>query len=248
MEQKQIVQAAMPAQAILDEAKRHYKPRVSLTQMVESKAENMIKPEQSKPDPDIDQNTKKLVMLIISSPFLTTSGYYDLLGLNYRDGNDAKSFAIKSNLLVQQEFHSGKKGGKTVLLEPTKTAYAMFKLPPEYENCGFLHRYIQFKVKGGMTAKGFKATIEKTINGKAIDVVVEGDNVMTAVEIAVTDRHEVVNLRKDIFQAGFNKVVIICKDKDILSAVKKKISSAFDSDILSKVKCCLLAEFLEETG
>jgi len=250
MEQKQIVQAITPAHDILEEAKSHCKPRISLLQMAESKVDKVNRPEQSKPvtEPDIDSNAKKLVMLTISSPFLSTSGYYNLLGLNYRYGNEAKGNAIKGKLLIEHEFHSGKKGGKTVLLEPTKTAFDIFKLPPEYVNCGFVHRYLQFKVKEGMIAKGIKATIEKTVNGKAIDLVVEGDNTMTAVEIAVTDRHEVVNLRKDIFQAGFTNVVIVCKDKDVLSAVKKKLSSAFDSDILSKVKCCLLAEFLEENG
>jgi hypothetical protein len=247
MEQKQIVQAAMPAQTILDEAKSHYKPRVSLTQMVESKAEKMIKPEQSKPvtEPDMDQNTKKLVMLTISSPFITTSGYYDLLGFNYRDGNEAKTTAIKKNLLIQHDFHSGKRGGKIVLLEPAKTAYAMFKLPAEYENPGFLHRYMQYQVKKAMAAQGYKATIEKDINGKSIDVVLEKDDESIAVEIAVTDKHEVINVRKDIFKAGFSRVVIICKDKNVVLAVKKKLDVEFGTDILSKVICCLLSDFID---
>ena len=80
-------------------------------------------------------------------------------------------------------------------------------------------------------------------NGKCIDVVLESANETIAVEIAVTPKHEVVNVRKDIFQAGFTEVVVIGLNKRVVSAVKKKLSSAFDADVLSKVRCCVLSEF-----
>jgi len=243
----QPVQSTMTAQEILEEAKNHYKPRVSLIQMAESKGKNVDNGEQSKsaPLPDIDGNVKKLVMLAISSPFLPTSGYYDLLGFNYRDGNSAKVSAMEKKLLAQHDFHSGKRGGKIVLLEPTKEAFAMFKLPAEYENPGFMHRYLAYQVKKAMTDRGYKATLEKCVNGKNIDVVLEHDNETIAVEIAVTNKHEIVNVRKDIFQAGFSRVVIISRDKNVLTSVKGKLSAAFDTEILSKVTCCLLWDFID---
>ena len=66
-----------------------------------------------------------------------------------------------------------------------------------------------------------------------------------ALEVAVTDKHEVSNIRKNIFQAGFDRVIIIGKDRKTVSAVEKKISVAFDSDILLKVRCCVLADFID---
>jgi len=235
--------ASSVASDILEMAKKHCKPRVSLSTVAKARAEEK---QQNTPASvvDIHHNAKRVVMLTIAVPFLSSSRCYDLLGLNYREGNAAKAEAISKGLIVQHSYHSGKKGGKSVLLEPSKAAFATFKMPSTYENPGFLHQYLQHRVKEAMTAQWFKATLEKSVNGKNIDVVLEREGEKTAVEIAVTDRHEVVNVRKDIFQAGFDKVVIIGKDRKVVAAVKKRITAAFDSDVVAKVRCCVLADVI----
>ncbi len=237
-------QSSLAAADILEMARQHSKPRVSLSTVAKARAE---KTQQKTPEPvtDIQYNVKRLVMLTIAVPFLSITDYYDLLGLNYREGNAAKAEGIKKELIIQHNFHSGRRGGKSVLLEPSKAAFATFKMPSAPSNPGFLHRYLAHQVKEAMTAKGFKATLEKFVKGKSIDVVLEGDGERVAVEIAVTDKHETINVRKDIFQAGFNSIVIIGKDRKVVAAVKKKLSAAFDSDILSKVRCCVLADFID---
>ena len=246
MEQRKLSEPTPPISSsdILEMAQSHFKPRVSLSSLAKARAE---KTEQKPPAPvtDANHNARKLAMLAITVPFLSTSAYYDLMGLNYRAGNTAKTEGIKKKLLIQHNFHSGKRGGKSVLLEPSSAAFAMFKMPTVYENPGFLHRYLQHQVKQAMSDQGYKATLEKSVKGKNIDVVLESDSERIAVEIAVTPKHEVVNLRKDILQAGFERVVIIGKDRKVVSAVEKRISAAFDDDILSKVRCCLLADFVD---
>jgi len=240
-------QSSLAAADILEMARQHSKPRISLSTVAKARVE---KTQQKTPEPvtDIQYNAKRLVMLTIAVPFLSTSGYYDLLDLNYRSGNAAKAEGIKKKLIIQHSFHSGRRGGKSVLLEPSKAAFATFKMPSTYENPGFLHQYLQHQVKEAMTAQGFKATLEKCVRGKSIDVVLEREGDKVAVEIAVTDKHEIVNIRKDIL-AGFDEVVIIGKDRKVVAAVKKKLSAAFDSDILSKVRCCVLADFIDgKTG
>ena len=232
------------ASDILDMAKSHCKPRVSLSQMTQAISKKSDQ-NSSASAMDILTNVKKLLMLIISVPFLPISRYYDLLGYSYRKGNAAKSMAVEKNLLIPHSFHSGRRGGKILLAEPTKAAFAMFNLPSIFENPGFLHRYIQHQVKVAMTAQGWKVSIEKSIKGKKIDAVLENDVEKIALEVAVTDKHEVVNVRKDIFQAGFDRIIIIGKDRKVVEAVIRKISAAFDSDIVSKVSCCLLADFID---
>ena len=236
--------SSLAASDILEMARSHCKPRVSLSQMAKTRAERT---QQNTPAPvsDIHYNAKRLVMLTIAVPFLSTISGYSMLGFNYRSGNAAKAEAIQKKLLVEHHLHSGRQGGKMVLLEPSKAAFAMFKMPSMYDNPGFLHRYLQHEVKKTMAAQGFKVTLEKRVKGKNIDVVLEREDEKVAVEIAVTDKHEVINVGKDIFQAGFDKVVIIGKDRKIVAAVKKKISTAFDSDTLSKVRCCVLADFVD---
>ena len=237
------VSASSVASDILEMAKQHSKPRVSLSTLDKARVEEK---QQNAPASvvDIRHNAKRLVLLTIAVPFLSSSGCYDLLGLNYREGNAAKAEAISRGLIVQHSYHSGKKGGKSMLLEPSRAAFATFKMPPAYENPGFLHRYLQHQVKEAMTAQGYKATLEKSVKGKNIDVVLEREGEKMAIEIAVTDRHELVNVRKDIFQAGFDKVVIIGKDRKVVAAVKKRITAAFDSDVVEKVRCCVLADVI----
>ncbi|MFC1716570.1 hypothetical protein ACFL6S_23080 [Candidatus Poribacteria bacterium] len=231
------------AREILEEAKRHCKPRVSLSTVAK---ERVDKTQQTAPEPvsNVQYDAKRLAMLMITVPFLSTSNYYDLLSFNYREGNAAKTEGIKKKLIIQHNFHSGRRGGKSVLLEPSKAAFVTFKMPSMYENPGFLHQYLQHKVKEAMTAQGYKATLEKSIKGKNVDVVLERDSEKIAVEIAVTPKHEVVNVRKDVL-AGFSRIVIIGKDRKVVEAVKKKLSAAFDSDVLSKVRCCVLADFID---
>ena len=188
---------------------------------------------------------RKLVMLTLVVPFLNTSGYYDLLGLNYRDGNSAKSDAIEKKLLIEHRIHTGKRGGQSVLIEPSRASFLQFGMEPQYENPGFLHRYLQHQVKVAMTARGYSVSVEKSIKGKSIDVVLESDQETIAVEIAVSDAHEVENLTKDL-RVGADKVFIICLDKKVLTAVTKKIQSAFNNDILSKVTVSNLAEFIDK--
>lgn len=236
------------AQDILRMAKEHCKPRVSLAAVAKARAEEN---QHNTPEPinDAHYDAKRLVMLTIAVPFLSTSAYYDLLGLNYREGNAAKTGAIKKKLIIQHNFHSGRRGGKTVLLEPSEVAFAMLKMPSAYDNPGFLHRYLQHRVKEEMTAQGFKAMLEKCIKGKNIDVVLEREGEKVAVEIANTEKYEVINVRKDTFNAGFDKVVIIGRNRNVVAAVRKRIAAAFDSDVLSNVRCCVLADFIDgKTG
>ncbi len=116
--------ASSVASDILEMAKQHSKPRVSLSTIAKARAEEK---QQSTPAPvvDIHHNAKRVVMFTIAVPFLSTSECYNLLGLNYREGNAAKAEAISKGLIVQHSYHSGKKGGKSVLLEPSNTHFGL---------------------------------------------------------------------------------------------------------------------------
>lgn len=223
-------------------AEGHVRPRVSLADIVKSKKP----PEQPKPTAKISEDAIKLVMLVIVAEFRPVTEYYQLLRFPYRQGNDAKNEALKLKLLVSHEWHSGRRGGKTLLIEPTKAAFDMFKLTPMYEMPGFMHRFLQEQVRHEMTLRGFTAQVEKNVRGKRIDVLLERDGRTIAIECATTNKHEVINVRKDIFQAGISRVVIIGLDRKVVAAVKKKITRKFSKDVLAKVTVCILAEFISE--
>ena len=231
------------ASQIMEIAKGHVRPRVSLADIVKSKKP----PEQPKASAKIPEDVTKLVMLTIVAPYKPVTEYYEILRFTHRQGNDAKNEGLKLGLLASHEWHSGHRGGKTLLIEPLKAAFEMFHLTPMYEPPpGFMHRFLQDRVMQEMAQRGVKAQAEKSVNKKRIDVLLEHDGETIAVEIATTDKHEVINVRKDLFQAGIGRVAIIGLDRKVVAAVKKKINKEFSKDTLAKVTVCILAEFLSE--
>lgn len=243
---------APSASQILELAKSHVRPRKTLLEVAKEKAkakeESVKKAEKNKSPPpakDIPLDVKKLVMLTLVVPFLNTSGTYNLLGFNYRDGNAAKAEAIQKKLLIEHRFHPGWRGGQTVLLEPSEAAFAMFGIPPMFQNPGFIHRYMQQYICKAMTERGYKATPEKLVKGKRVDVVLEKDEKTTAIEIANTEKYELVNIEKNI-QVGFRNVVVIGKDKQVIAAVRAKIQASFSEKVASQVIVCNLADFIDK--
>ena len=240
------------ASQILELAKSHVRPRKTLLEVAKEKAkakeENAKKAEKNRSPPpakDIPLDVKKLVMLTLVVPFLNTSGTYELLGFNYRDGNNAKSEAIQKKLLIEHRFHPGWRGGQTVLLEPSEAAAEMFGMPSMFQNPGFIHRYMQQYICKAMSDRGYKATPEKLVKKKRVDVVIEGNKENLAIEIANTEKYELVNIKKDI-QAGFDKVFIIGRDRKVIAAVRAKIQASFSEKVASQVIVCNLAEFIDK--
>jgi hypothetical protein len=228
---------------IMEIAKQQWRPRVSLDLVAKAKSKEARAKKQGGPSADSPLNVRKLIMIVATVPFRTVSEYYQLcLGLNPRSGNEAKNRAVKEGLLIQHNLHTGRRGGNIALLEPTEKAFAMLKLPPRFGNPGFRHCYLQTKSAEAVVAMGYKAYLEKAVKGKRIDVVAVLDKKSYAIECAATEKHEVVNVRKDIFRAGFNKVVIVAIDRKVATKVNKKIKQAFGSDVLSKVQVCILSE------
>ena len=245
------------ASEIREMASAPVKPRIPLSRAVKAwasvRARDKVSAEASQkikevtePAQEIDAEIRRFVMAPITFPFENVSSYFSMQGINYRKGTAIKAVSIEQKLLIQHDFHDGSRGGKQVLLEPTEAAYKLFGLPYPYNNPGFMHACIVGRGGKAKAEQGYKVAYEKNVNGKRIDLVIKLDNVQTACEVAVTPRHELINVRKDIFQAGFQKVVIICKDRKVVAAVEKKLKKAFDSIVLSKVKVCVLAEFIGE--
>ena len=249
--------SARSSAEILAIANSKVKPRIPLPKVVKAwtyareRDKRVEEPKQeikeaTEPLQEIDAEVNQLTMGTISDPFLPVTDYYNRRGWSYRKGTAIKTAAIGLKLLVQHEYHDGSRGGKKVYLAPTEKACEMFGVPYPYHNPGFLHKCITHLAGKAKAEQGYKIFYEENINGKRIDLVLQLEGKQTAVETAVTDKHEIVNLRKDVFQAGFQRVVIIGKDRKVVAAVEKKLKAAFDIDVLSKVKVCVLAEFIKE--
>lgn len=92
---------------------------------------------------------------------------------------------------------------------------------------------------------GCKATIEKMVDGKAVDVGVEIEKRKIAIEIMITGSEDnaLVNIGKDL-EVGFDEVVIVCQDEKIGRSLQKKILDTFGAKNSGLVSIRQLREFV----
>lgn len=91
--------------------------------------------------------------------------------------------------------------------------------------------------------KGHKAEIELNKFGKFIDVAIEHDGKLIAIEVAMTSVHEKENIERNFNIAKADFVIIGCKDKKVFEEVVKIIAEVQD-EMRNKTTACLLSEIL----
>ncbi|OGJ10945.1 hypothetical protein A2467_02300 [Candidatus Nomurabacteria bacterium RIFOXYC2_FULL_36_8] len=92
------------------------------------------------------------------------------------------------------------------------------------------HRYLQTFIKKIAEERGFKATIEETINNGRVDVSLVKDDLKIACEIAVSNsvEYEVKNIQKCL-NVGYTYVCVISKDERHLVNIRKKAFSDIEN-------------------
>ena len=124
---------------------------------------------------------------------------------------------------------------KTALLRPKKEAKPRVVAPEPglMGKGGHEHRYLQQLIKNWAQGMGYRATIEKQLEGGAgsVDVALEKEAVSIACEITVTTApsHEVANLSKCL-EAGFTHVVAISSDPKKLATIQQRCSEELTED------------------
>lgn len=85
------------------------------------------------------------------------------------------------------------------------------------------HRYLQTFIKKIAEQRGFKASIEETVENGRIDVALVKDSIKIACEIAVSNsvEYEVKNINKCL-NAGYSDICIISKEESHLGKIKEK--------------------------
>jgi len=110
------------------------------------------------------------------------------------------------------------------------------------------HRYIQSLVKELATTQGLKATIEAAIpGGGQVDVLLEQDGAVAAVEISVSTpvEHEIENVRKCL-AAGYPRVVVIlAKSRATQARYETAIIDVLSEDEKKRVSFCTPEEIPE---
>ena len=86
--------------------------------------------------------------------------------------------------------------------------------------------------------------IEGNRNGKSMDVLLQTEKQLIAVEVAMAPDHEKANLEKDLLKGRVDFVIIGCKNRPVLDKVNR-IINGLPEEIAKRAKAYLLSEILK---
>ena len=84
------------------------------------------------------------------------------------------------------------------------------------------HLWWKVHIANDYAQKGHRVNIEKILNNKPADVCVTTRDELVAVEVELTPKNVVYNLKADI-DAGFSRVIVACKNTTVKKEAEKQI-------------------------
>jgi hypothetical protein len=183
---------------------------------------------------------KELLMDIYLHPYDFKTQHYKNVGLSAGNGTAIFKSLVSKGLCIEEEINLGGRGGLSSIPVLTESGHQAIGMQPKTHigrGAGFQHEYWQVKISEHLKKAGHKKVeIEKNLNSKFVDIAVETEKGVVAIEIAITSEHEKINVEKDL-EAGCKKIIIACTNK----AVLEQVSSLKNNN----VSICLTHELLK---
>ncbi len=194
---------------------------------------------------NISDNGKKLLYNTVLELKLSVRERNEVLGFSARAGNNAKHELITLGLVIESNC------GKKKYLIPRSEVFEAFGLLCPYKNIEFLEHSFYMHI-AGLTLKADSKiksiTLEYKIGtvGHTSDIVTQDENgTMVSYELTRSASNILQNCIK-YSQTGFSKIVFLCKDTDLLKAVKSTVlKGGLPLELLSKIDFMLLSDLLK---
>ena len=233
---------------VLEELSRYFKQRVRIERKVEKP--NAGKQINITPKPNREQT--EYLRSIIDYPNLSvTARGTNLFGFSSNKMTKLKKILLEMEFMVEFTVDLGKEyGGRGKLLRLTRLGYQTLKMKPPTEQRGIHaresleHLWWKEQIHKDYQARGYEAEIEYRLNGKSADIGVRKGDETVAVEVELTPKNAVPNLRKNL-EAGFTRTIIACKNSKVKKEVERKVRAYAEENGVpdSKYKIILLNEF-----
>jgi hypothetical protein len=143
-------------------------------------------------------------------------------------------------------FNKGYKKGRITLYEITKEGleFAKMKTLKIPGKGGLEHKYWQHVIKKYFEKLGYYAEIEKLYGPKNVDVGIEKDGAVMAVEIELTNSNLIKNVQLDLAN-GVQHLIIAVRSTKAKNNYLKVLKDTFTDKKIERVSFQLLSEFLE---
>lgn len=194
---------------------------------------------------NISDKAQKLLYNIAINLELSVQERNKFLKFSGRAGNNAKHELVTRGLVIESV------SGKKKYLIPKSEVFGAFGLLCPYKNIEFLEHSFYMHISGltlKANSKIKSVTLEYNIDtvGHTSDIVTQDENgIMVSYELTRSASNILQNCLK-YSQTGFSKIVFLCKDTDLLKAVKSTVlKGGLPLELVSKIDFMLLSDLLK---
>ncbi|MBN2368810.1 ATP-binding protein [Candidatus Woesearchaeota archaeon] len=225
------------------EVREHMEKYISKLGVVEEPEAEVAKDTANK-EQALEIEEKTFLLDVYNRPFLNQKERRDALNITSASkGTDLVKELDKKKLIKIIEINVGGRGQNPKLLAFEDEGFEAIEMPRKNKihKSNFEHSFWQDRISKHFS-KEYKTYTEKNIRGKHIDVAVETEKGIIAIEVAMTPVYEKNNIIKDL-EAGCEKVIIGCRDNNVLEEVNKIIENLEDREA-TRTRAYLLPEIL----
>jgi hypothetical protein len=229
-----------------DNTTRQTEPETEKNESKNEQAEQITKEVEIKEKSGISDDEKSFLMEIYLKPYFSITQHYENLNLSAGKGHRIVKALARKQLCNIQEINLGGRGGLTKFLVLTEQGYETIGMKEKKHisrGAGFEHEFWQLKIAETLKNQGYKVEIEKNLNNKFIDIGVETEKGIIAIEIAISSEHEQENIHKDK-EAGCCLVIVACRNEKVRQEVEKIAQNTLFENT-GKAKVCLVQELLK---
>jgi hypothetical protein len=206
-------------------------------------------PAAGKLDPAITKAAIDYLIDIAKRPFVAATKRDSGLGLSVWKGNDIRAELDRAGFVQAVKVNTGTRGGMVQLQEITEAGWDFLdelrvNVHRPRGRGGLEHKFWAWHACKWFEKQGYKAEIEKFLSGKNVDIGVEKDGCLLAVELLITgEAKEIVNIAKDI-EAGYGEVILCCKSEKEIKSLRERVLAELGREMAAKVSYRLLSSFL----
>ena len=164
---------------------------------------------------------------VATSVFMGATQRDESLGITSWKGNKIRGQLLKKCLVSVVAISPGGRGRTFKLLELTEHGEQFLKsygirIPNGRGRGSVEHQWWAWRISKWLTEKGIASTIEDESLGARVDIAVETEQGMIAIEVETSRGHEMENISKDL-EAGFSKVVSLLKNANQADKLRAKV-------------------------
>lgn len=201
-----------------------------------------------KQEAGLTEDETRFLMDVYNRPFLHQEERVKALDISNTLIESIGNSIEKKDLGKILKIHFGGRGSSCKYIAFSDEGFEAIGMKPDFKinKSNFEHSCWQDRISKHFE-KDCKVEKEKILRAKGrekkIDVALETESGIIALEVAMTSAYEKQNIIRDL-EAGCIRVIVACKNKKVLEEVKE-IIAGLDSEMQSKATACLLTEIIK---